>query len=69
MANKKSYFGVTTNSEIKNLNDINISEIIMLLTLAFLILFFGFFPLPLIETFDVSVNSLINNYETALVSK
>ena len=37
----------------------------MLVTLAFLIIFFGFYPLPLMETFNVSVNSLINNYETA----
>ena len=65
---KRVIFGVTNNSEIKNLNDINKSEILMLVTLAFLIIFFGFYPLPLIETFSVSVNSLINNYETALIS-
>ena len=64
---KRVIFGVTNNSEIKNLNDINKSEILMLVTLAFLIIF-GFYPLPLIETFSVSVNSLINNYETALIS-
>ena len=65
---KRVIFGVTNNSDIKNLNDVNKSEIIMLVTLAFLILFFGFYPLPLMETFNVSVNSLINNYETALIS-
>ena len=55
-------------TEIKNLNDVNKSEIIMLVTLAFFVLFFGFYPLPLMETFNVSVNTLINNYETALIS-
>ena len=65
---KRVIFGVTNNSEIKNLNDVNKSEIVMLVTLAFLIVFFGFYPLPLMETFSVSVNSLINNYETALIS-
>ena len=45
---------------------LNKSEIIMLVTLAFLVLFFGFYPLPLMETFSVSVNSLINNYEIAI---
>tara|TARA_A100001388_G_C28573852_1_gene405585 strand:- start:110 stop:712 length:603 start_codon:yes stop_codon:yes gene_type:complete len=64
---KRVIFGTVNNSEIKKLNDINKSEIIMLVTLAFLILFFGFYPLPLMETFSVSVNSLINNYETALI--
>ena len=43
----------------KKLNDINKSEIVMLVSLAFLIIFFGFYPLPLMETFNVSVNSLI----------
>ena len=62
-------FGSTNNSEIKNLNDINKYEIVMLVTLAFLIIFFGFYPLPLMETFNVSVNSLIDNYETALILK
>ena len=65
---KRVIFGVTNNSEIKKLNDINKSEIIMLVSLAFLIIFFGFYPLPLMETFNVSVNSLITNYETALIS-
>ena len=52
----------------KKLNDVNKSEIFMLVALAFFIIFFGFYPLPLMETFNVSVNSLINNYETALIS-
>ena len=66
---KRVIFGGTNNSEIKNLNDINKSEIIMLVSLAFFYYFFWFLSLPLMETFNVSVNSLINNYETALVSK
>ncbi len=65
---KRVIFGVTNNSEIKKLNDINKSEIVMLISLAFLILFFGFYPLPLMETFNVSVNNLIYNYQTALIS-
>jgi NADH-quinone oxidoreductase subunit M len=65
---KRVIFGVTNNSEIKKLNDINKSEIAMLISLAFLILFFGFYPLPLMETFNVSVNNLIYNYQTALIS-
>ena len=65
---KRVIFGATNNSEVKNLNDVNKSEIIMLATLAFFILFFGFYPLPLMETFSVSVNSLIDNYDTAVIS-
>ena len=65
---KRVIFGATNNSEVKNLNDVNKSEIKMLATLAFFILFFGFYPLPLMETFSVSVNSLIDNYDTAVIS-
>ena len=65
---KRVIFGATNNSEVKNLNDVNKSEIIMLATLAFFILFFGFYPLPLMETLNISANSLIDNYDTAVIS-
>ena len=65
---KRVIFGSTNNSEIKNLNDVNKYEILMLGTLVFFVVFFGFYPAPLIETFNVSVNSLINNYNTALIA-
>ena len=65
---KRVIFGVTNNSEIKSLTDVNKSEIIMLASLAFFVIFFGFYPVPLIETFSVSVNSLIDNYQIALKS-
>ena len=65
---KRVIFGVTNNSEIKSLTDVNKSEIIMLVSLAFFVIFFGFYPVPLMETFSVSVNSLIDNYQIALKS-
>ena len=39
---KRVIFGETNNTDIKNLNDINKSEILMLATLAFLLFFLGF---------------------------
>ena len=66
---KRVIFGVTTNSEIKTLKDINRFETVMLVTLAFFVVFFGFYPAPLIETFSVSVNSLIENYQLAINTK
>ena len=63
---KRVIFGVTKNTAIVTLDDVNKSEIIMLATLAFFVIFFGFYPMPLIETFNVSVNSLIDNYQLAL---
>ena len=63
---KRVIFGVTKNPAIETLSDVNKSEIIMLATLAFFVIFFGFYPVPLMETFNVSVNSLIDNYQLAL---
>ena len=63
---KRVIFGVTQNPKIQTLSDVNKPEIIMLVTLAFFVIFFGFYPAPLMETFNVSVNGLIDNYQLAL---
>ncbi len=66
---KRVIFGVTKNDQIKNLKDLNNSEMIMLGILALLVILFGFYPAPLMETLNVSVDNLINNYETAVQIK
>ena len=63
---KRVIFGNTSNNEIKNLKDINNLETLMLVTLAILVILFGFYPAPLIDTLNVSVNNLISNYEIAI---
>jgi len=63
---KRVIFGNTSNVEIKNLKDINNLEIMMLTSLALLIIFFGFYPAPLMDTLNISVDNLINNYEIAI---
>jgi NADH-quinone oxidoreductase subunit M len=63
---KRVIFGVTKNDQIKNLKDVNKSEMIMLAILAVLVIFFGFYPIPFMETLNVSVDNLINNYEIAI---
>ena len=63
---KRVIFGVTKNDQIKNLKDVNKSEMIMLGILALLVILFGFYPVPLMETLNVSVDNLINNYEIAV---
>ena len=63
---KRVIFGVTKNDQIKNLKDINKSEMLMLIILALLVILFGFYPVPLMETLSVSVDNLINNYEIAI---
>jgi len=63
---KRVVFGSTNNDEIKNLKDINNLEILMLVTLGTLVILFGFYPAPLMDTLSASVNNLISNYEIAL---
>jgi len=66
---KELIFGVTNNVEVKKMHDVNKTEILMLGILTVLVIVFGFYPAPLIETFDISVNNLINNYEMAISSE
>ena len=59
---KRVVFGKLTNNDLKNLIDLNKSEIIILIALAIPSLYFGFYPEPLINTVEVSVSNLISNY-------
>jgi NADH-quinone oxidoreductase subunit M len=66
---KRVIFGNTNNDEIKNLEDINNLETVMLVTLGILVILFGIYPAPLMDTINVSVNNLISNYEIAIQNK
>ena len=63
---KRVVFGKTNNDQIKSLKDTNKLEMIMLVSLAFLVIFFGFYPNPLMETLNIPVDNLISNYEQSL---
>ena len=63
---KRIIFGQAKNENVKNLQDANKLEVFMLLTLAVLIIFFGFYPSPMIDTLSMSVDNLILNYEQSL---
>ncbi len=66
---KRVIFGKLINSDLKKMLDLNKSELFVLSCLAIPILFFGFYPEPLINTIEISINDLINSYSTNLVSK
>ncbi len=59
---KRVIFGNLENTQLKKMKDVNFSEGSILFTLCIMILFFGFYPEPLIKTMEVSVDNLINNY-------
>ena len=54
------------NKDLKNMVDLNKSELIILSSLALPSLYFGFYPEPLISTVEMSVSNLINNYNSSL---
>ena len=63
---KRVVFGEIINKDLKNLIDLNKSELFILTLLAIPSLFFGFYPEPLINTVETSVSNLINNYNASL---
>ncbi len=63
---RRVIFGKLASAEIKEMKDLNTTEIYVFASLAFLILFFGVYPEPLFETVNISVNNLITNYQDNL---
>tara|TARA_Y100000817_G_scaffold308490_1_gene296306 strand:- start:325 stop:1821 length:1497 start_codon:yes stop_codon:yes gene_type:complete len=59
---KRVVFGKLDNIQLKKIKDINFSEGFNLITLSLMVLFFGFYPEPILETIKVSVDNLISNY-------
>ena len=66
---KRVVFGKLINTDLKKMVDLNKSEYFILTCLAVPILFFGFYPEPLINTIEVSVKDLIEMYNTNLINK
>ena len=66
---KRVIFGKLINSELKQMVDLNKSEIVILISLAIPTLFFGFYPEPLINTIEVSISDLIETHNIKMVIK
>ncbi len=65
---KRVIFGEIFKNEIKKMNDLSRSEIFILFSLVFPIIFFGFYPEPLLSTTEISVENLINMYNSSINS-
>ena len=63
---KRVIFGKIKNQEVTKMLDLNKYEILILWSLAVPIIFFGFYPEPLINTMEVSINNLIDTYNSNL---
>ena len=59
---KRVVFGKIINRDLIKMLDLNRSESVILISLAIPTIFFGFYPEPLLNTIEVSINNLIDNY-------
>jgi|TARA_B100000927_G_scaffold36583_2_gene26269 NADH-quinone oxidoreductase subunit M len=59
---KRIIFGEIINSEVRNMIDLKKFEIVILFLLVAPIIFFGFYPEPLINSVETSVSSLLELY-------
>ena len=65
---KRVIFGKLVNLDLKEMTDLNKSELFILICLAIPTLFFGFYPDPLINTIEVSIEDLIRVYNINLMN-
>ena len=63
---KRVVFGNTNNTIITKLKDINYLEATILIVLCLVSIIFGFYPEPLLNTMDISVNGIIQNHQNEL---
>ena len=60
---RRVVFGKLKNSDVKEMKDLNNTELYIFVSLSFLIILFGVYPEPILNTIDVSINNLIERYE------
>ena len=65
---KRVVFGKLINLELKEMVDLNKSELFILICLGIPILIFGFYPDPLINTIEVSIKDLITVYNMSIIN-
>ncbi len=65
---KRIVFGNIINEKIKSMLDLKKFEILILFILAFPIIFFGFYPEPLINSIEASVGNVLDMYNENLIN-
>ncbi|MEG8099330.1 NADH-quinone oxidoreductase subunit M [Candidatus Liberibacter brunswickensis] len=60
---RKVVFGIPAREEVKKLKDISLRELYIVYPLAVLTVFFGIYPIPILDTFSAPVSSMIENYK------
>ena len=65
---KRIIFGEIVNQEVKTMVDLKRFEILILFSLVIPIIFFGFYPEPLMNSIEVSVENVLNMYNLNLIN-
>ena len=65
---KRVVFGEVNNQELQSMKDLKTFEIITLTALVIPILFFGFYPEPLMNSIEASVENTLNMYNFDLIN-
>ena len=63
---KRIIFGKIINEDVKSMVDLKRFEILILFSLVLPIILFGFYPEPLINSMEVSVENLLDVYNTSI---
>ncbi|MEQ1576275.1 MAG: NADH-quinone oxidoreductase subunit M, partial [Hyphomicrobium sp.] len=63
---RRMFFGEMVKPKLKGLADLSVREMIILVPLVLLILFFGVYPAPVLDVTAASVAKIVSNYETAI---
>mgnify|MGYP000628055944 CR=1 FL=1 len=63
---RRVIFGVIDKESLKSILDLSVRERVILVPLVVLTIFFGFYPAPVFDVTQASVDQLIQNYQAAL---
>ena len=63
---KRIIFGEIIDSQLKSMTDLKRFEILILFSLVIPIIYFGFYPEPLINSMETSIDNLLNTYNTKI---
>jgi NADH-quinone oxidoreductase subunit M len=61
-------FGPLEKPSLRSISDMNYRELLVFTPLVLLVIFFGFYPAPLLDVTAVSVKKLVSGYEAAVHS-
>jgi len=63
---RRVIFGALTKESLKGILDLNLREKLTLYPLIVLVIFFGFYPAPILDTTAAAVDNLVANYSAAV---